>query len=149
MTEQTAPKRRPFGVTIVIILQLLSIIVLVTDFSILEWVNDTIGNQTGQLIVLIQQGVGNTYLSLVIIVAVLLFVAVTTLGLWLLQRWAWLLIMIQLGVTMGGSLWLYFNGNRLYISMLINVVMVFYLNQHEVQQAFEHKAKTEETIWTT
>lgn len=149
MIKQPLPKRRPFGVTIITFLQLISVIVLVTDFSALRRVNDTIGSQTGQLIALVRQWFGDTPLSLALILAFIFFVIITTVGLWLLQRWAWLLIMIQLGVSMGAFLWLYFQGNPLYISMLINVVMVFYLNQHDVQQAFDHHPASEDQLWMT
>ncbi len=57
-------------------------------------------------------------------------------GLWHMQRWAWVLIMIQAGLGMASDLWGYFHGYPSYISILINVIIVFYLNQREVQRAF-------------
>jgi uncharacterized membrane protein (DUF2068 family) len=60
-------------------------------------------------------------------------------GLWRRQRWAWLLSMLQLGFFMLGDLYSYFTGSprESYAwSMLLNVGMVFYLNQRDVQALF-------------
>lgn len=62
--------------------------------------------------------------------------AVVAIGLWRLQRFAWVLIMIQTGLGMASDLWGYFHGYPSYTSMLINIIILFYLNQHEVQKAF-------------
>jgi hypothetical protein len=62
--------------------------------------------------------------------------AVTLYGLWGMRRWAWYLVMLSLGLTMVTELYRYFFDQPDYWSMLFAVVMVFYLNQREVQQAF-------------
>jgi hypothetical protein len=75
-------------------------------------------------------------LSLIVMVIINPICAV---GLWRRQRWAWLLSMLQLGFFMLGDLYSYFTGNPLASyawSMLLNVGMVFYLNQRDVQALF-------------
>lgn len=67
-------------------------------------------------------------------------------GLWRRQRWAWFLTMLQLGFFMLSDLYSYFTGDppETYAwSMLLNVAMVFYLNQREVQALFLRKPRGE------
>ena len=64
---------------------------------------------------------------------------VCAVGLWRRQRWAWFLTMLQLGAFMISDLYSYFTNSppETYAwSMLLNVFMVFYLNQREVQAIF-------------
>jgi hypothetical protein len=68
---------------------------------------------------------------------------VIVVGFWRLQRWAWYLVMVFAGVTMAVDLWQYFWGSSYYMSMFINVIIVLYLNQRDVQQAFLHNRKAE------
>jgi len=77
--------------------------------------------------------------------AIILVELVIAFGLWHLNRSAWVLIMIQRGVSMAVNLWLYANGEPLYLDMLLSVIIVFYLNQREVQQAFERRPRLQET----
>jgi uncharacterized membrane protein (DUF2068 family) len=65
-------------------------------------------------------------------------------GLWRRQRWAWFLTMLQVGVFMIEDLYGYFTGapeEEYAWSMLLNVIMVFYLNQREVQAIFTRKER--------
>jgi hypothetical protein len=72
---------------------------------------------------------------------VLLFIinGVCAVGLWRRQRWAWFLTMLQLGAFMLSDLYSYFTNSppETYAwSMLLNIFMVFYLNQRDVQAIF-------------
>jgi len=60
-------------------------------------------------------------------------------GLWRMQRWAWFITMLDLGLSMSIGLYSYYYGDPDYWTMFFNVVMVFYLNQREVQNAFIRK----------
>ena len=67
---------------------------------------------------------------------------VCAVGLWQRRRWAWFLTMLQLGVFMLSDLYSYFTNSppETYAwSMLLNIFMVFYLNQREVQAIFLSK----------
>ncbi len=75
---------------------------------------------------------------------ILLIQLVIMIGLWRLRRWAWFLFMVQLGIGMAIYIWAYVNGVALYIYMLLNIIMVFYLNQHEVQHVFGQKPKPQQ-----
>ncbi len=57
-------------------------------------------------------------------------------GLWRGRRWAWYLTMLLLAATMSFDIWDYLHGRPSYLSMLLNVLMVFYLNQQEVRSLF-------------
>ena len=57
-------------------------------------------------------------------------------GLWMMLRWAWVATMLWTGVNLALGLWDYGQGDPNYVSMLINVLIVFYLNLREVQEAF-------------
>lgn len=61
---------------------------------------------------------------------------IVSLGLWRLQRWAWVATILWAGVNMGQALYGYFWGSPQYIAMALSVVIVLYLNQREVQLAF-------------
>jgi hypothetical protein len=62
---------------------------------------------------------------------------VAAVGLLRLQRWAWVLVMLITGGQLAADLWQYVAaGDRPYEGMLLNVAVVFYLNQGEVQRTF-------------
>jgi hypothetical protein len=120
--------KRPFGVTVIVILTLAS--VLVTLFPIL----------TMPSVPLMRELEVYAAFTPFDVVNVLLIPAqlVLAFGLWYLKRWAWVLYMIQLGISMIVGLQAHFSGqaNADYFVMVVNVLVVFYLNQGEVQRAF-------------
>lgn len=61
-------------------------------------------------------------------------------GLLLRKRWAWVAVMILVGLSLAASALLYYIDTPNYADMLINVIIVFYLNQRDVQTAFEAPA---------
>jgi hypothetical protein len=67
-------------------------------------------------------------------------------GLWAGRRWAWYLTMLVLAGTMTTDMWRFIHGQPEYISMLINVLMVFYLNQQEVRSLFMEPAQTAQAL---
>jgi uncharacterized membrane protein (DUF2068 family) len=80
--------------------------------------------------------INNPVTMRIVFLAVILLEAFIIVGLWRMQRFAWVLIMVQVGLSMTFDLWGYFHGYPSYVSMLIDVIIVFYLNQREVQRAF-------------
>jgi hypothetical protein len=71
-----------------------------------------------------------------VIIAIWVIVIV---GLWTLQRWAWVTLMILTGLTLTYALVRYLEGEPNYISMAINVAAAFYLNDNSVQRAFARR----------
>ena len=61
---------------------------------------------------------------------------IVSVGLWHLQRWAWVATMCWAGINMAQALWAYWIGEPQYAAMVLSVVIVLYLNQRDVQLAF-------------
>jgi hypothetical protein len=129
-------RKRPFGVTAIVILQAASILALAVDIYRMQAVQS----------IFFLTGVEYSGLVLPMGIAIILLELVIAFGLWRLKRSAWVLKMIQQGIGMSVYLWFYANGDPLYLSMLLSVIIVFYLNQHEVQQVFERKPRFQETV---
>jgi len=79
---------------------------------------------------------------------VLIIFLVLALGLWRLQRWAWVFLMVWQGLLMIGDIWGRFNGNPSYLTMILSVIIVFYINQREVKKAFSGRDWLR-SKWTT
>jgi uncharacterized membrane protein (DUF2068 family) len=126
------PKRkRPFGVLAVIGLQFIFLSVFAFDLG------RALAGQSSLLF----PGIENRQAVLFVDLGIILMQLVIIFGLWRLQIWAWFLIMIQIGVSMTGDLVRYFSGDPFYPTMLLNILMVFYLNQREIQQTFESRTE--------
>lgn len=121
--------RRPFGLIAIVILQVVSLSVPLVDLLRVQ------AGQPSRFL----PGVEDSNIVLIVNLGVVLVQLGIAFGLWWFKSWAWFLIMFQLGVGMTGDIWRYIEGSPPYFSMLLNVIMVFYLNQREIQQAFEHE----------
>jgi hypothetical protein len=123
--KENMAKRRPFGLYLIIALQLVVAILLVLAL---------LGEKTIAIYLklLVQNPIFFTWFGWVLIGFLLLAV----LGLWILKRWGWILTMILTGLGLGFSIWSYFQGSPHYISMVLYLVIVFYLNQRDVQYPF-------------
>jgi hypothetical protein len=123
--KENMAKRRPFGLYLIIALQLVVAILLVLAL---------LGEKTIAIYLklLVQNPIFYTWFGWVLIGFLLLAV----LGLWILKRWGWILTMILTGLGLGFSIWSYFQGSPHYISMVLYLVIVFYLNQRDVQYPF-------------
>ena len=51
------------------------------------------------------------------------------------RQWAWVLAIVSSGVILAVDLGWWWTGEPRYLSMLLNVIAVFYLNQRDVQLA--------------
>jgi len=85
--------------------------------------------------------------SRVVLLMIILFQLAIAIGLWRLQRWAWMCLMIWQGLVMAMDIWGRFNGNPSHLTMIINVIIVFYINQREVKKAFSGRTLVGEK-WT-
>lgn len=128
--------RRPFGLNAIIILQLLTVLFSATLLAL-------IGFALGAAYLAAEQGqpldLDISLLEPLDLIGALLINLLCAIGLWRRQRWAWFLTMLQLGFFMSQDLYGYFTGaatDTYAWTMLLNIVMVFYLNQREVQAVF-------------
>lgn len=145
--SKNSTRKRPFGIKVIVLLQILSVLPFFLVGSLLSLRElDTPFPVLVQLELLPNSGAIPAVISGLIIAFQVVFV----LGLWQLKRWAWLLLMIQLGMSMAINLWSYHLGATPYFDMMLDVATVFYLNQRDVQRAFERRRRAvESTLWTT
>jgi hypothetical protein len=61
---------------------------------------------------------------------------IITVGLWRLKYWAWVATMLWTGTVLASALLLYVQGHPMYLVMVQHIVIVFYLNESHVQNAF-------------
>lgn len=132
----TIKPKRPFGVIVIVLLTLA--IVLVTLFPLLALPSVPVLNELKVYAAITPFRVVN--------VVLVPFQLILAFGLWYLRRWAWVLYMIQLGISMTVGLQAHFSGqaDADYFGMAINVLIVFYLNQRDVQQAFGYNPQQRE-----
>ncbi len=130
----TSPKI-PFGITAIIILQFASaavtIITLSTDATLLARLQR------------IDPGVALSEEALLFVI--ILIQVMMAIGLWRMQRWAWFVMMVFVGWSMAVDIWRVMYGSPDYLRMLLNVIIVFYLNQRDVQRAFSQRMAEEQS----
>src|SRR5690242_7939811 len=116
-------RKRPFGVTIIAIAIALS------------------GPSMGLSVVLdflrLHISVDGYRLDVTTFAASLLALALAV-GLWQLRPWAWSAVMLWTGAALAGALLAYHSGHPDYAVMVEGMIIVFYLNQQDVQHAFGH-----------
>ena len=79
-------------------------------------------------------------LPLVVVIAITIAaILAVSIGLFLLKRWAWIAVMILIGFNLLYGIVYYLNGGQPFVSLLLDVISVFYLNQSTVQAAFERR----------
>jgi len=121
-------RRRPLGVTILVVMELLLAallaIGLVTDGSVTLPLISTED----------EPGVATAATVIALVLAG---------GLWFLRRWAWIGVMLWHGIILGTSLLAYIRGETPYAEMAISMIIVFYLNQSDVEGAFRRRSVTE------
>jgi hypothetical protein len=126
-------RKRPFGLYAVIVLLLLqgpSLIASRDEVRYgLGWIVPA-GQNTGAVADLI--GISLSLIALVLIV-----------GLWRLKRWAWVGAMMFVGLGLTVGIIQYLRNQPLYGTMLLNIFIVFYLNQRDVQDLFERRRPRE------
>ena len=129
--ESPTAHMRPFGIKAIIVLQLLYVALLITaQVDILtqgDWPD------------VLPQPTESVAVAVAILNVLILLGLISMPGLWRLKYWAWVLLMLQIGVSLGVALWAYFSGSPQYGSMVIGVAMVFYLNQGDVRRAFSRR----------
>ena len=140
-TEQIhrSSTKRPFGVSVIILMIFLFSLLLMLVFA--SSLGITYGKDVTQSLELEDAPASSLMLHYGIIPFFIIAELIIIVGLWRLQHWAWFLLMLQVGLSMLGDIRGYFYGQPVYITMVINVIIVFYLNQREVQRIFKTKSK--------
>jgi uncharacterized membrane protein (DUF2068 family) len=127
---ESAPKnrKRPFGVNAIIVLSALSVLYSVALAIILYF--DVIAAVPSLAKLELER-----WLMIYLIATSVVQIAIIV-GLWRLQRWGWFLVMLHTGLGLFLNIWAYFYSHPNYFAMLASVLIVLYLNQRDVQQAF-------------
>ncbi len=129
------PKRtRPFGIRIIILLQLIYVALLITTQVDILVQGDTLLQVRWADV--LPQPTESLVATLAVLNTLILITLITVAGLWQLKHWAWVLLMLQIGVSLGLTMWAYFSGSPQHLAMAIGVITVFYLNQGDVRRAF-------------
>jgi hypothetical protein len=129
---KSSPNKRPFGVSVIVLL--IAIYILFTASVFYLSIKSQDSSISAQLVQIM-----NPAEILAILIAELIILLAIAIGLWRLQQWAWFLLMIWVGIQMFFDLMDYFYGHNIHASMLISVIIVFYINQREVKKAFSGK----------
>jgi hypothetical protein len=126
-TRRDTKPLRPFGVTLIALVQAVNAITLGLHLLLTR--------VDPNLIVREDPGFFGTIMVLLgLIVAV---------GLWRLERWAWVATMLWAGVSLASGLIAHFDGRPTSHSvMALSLLQVFYLNLSDVQRAFHREDST-------
>lgn len=149
MKSQTAEvelppqSRRPFGVYAIVGLLMLGVVAAVLEilrvqtrlFGIWQTADEILREYSGPTDLAAYLFTDPTMI-IIANVAIILFWFLLIVGLWRMQRWAWLMVMLFTGANLIFTLFRYFNDDPDYLSMLINVAVTFYLNDRNVQRAY-------------
>src|SRR6478609_3005912 len=138
MTDLPGPSdgRRPIGVLIVAVIQLLRAVLIVGQFlhlqatAGLEWLS-----ASAQFVEPPPGTVAETLVRLIGIGLAAASIAVAA-GLLAHRRWGWVGAIVLSGVSLAFSIGAWWEGDPVYLNMAINVVAVFYLNQRDVRAIF-------------
>ena len=144
------PSRRPCGVYVLVVILLLGVFAAALEIARARsellgfWATaeELLRDRSGLVSLADRLFVDPDVLTVIngLIISVWVLVII---GMWLLQRWAWLVLMIATGVTLTFSLYRYFEGHPDYFSMLVNVAVAFYLNDRNVQRAYARRMPEE------
>ena len=137
-------RRYPLGVIVVIVIAVLRCITIVTTFlglqndgSIISWV---IGSSP---VPDLAPGSELGLVAKVILIGILVASVLVVVGLLAHRRWAWVLAIVTSGFILAIDLGWWFSGEARYISMVLNVIAVFYLNQRDVRLSLRGEAVIE------
>jgi hypothetical protein len=119
-------RQRPLGVVVIAVF-------LVAD-AVLSLAEHLLGIGTGTRQDILADAEGQVSLLIIVLVTLRLVAAV---GLWLRWRRGWVLTMLLVGASLVINLWLYWQGEPLYLRMAIDVVLALYLNQGAVREYFD------------
>ena len=150
-TTTRVATKRPFGVTLVGVLQLVQGLLLVGFAAAAIFLNATLGSgRLGRALVVNLAGLTLTgVLSAVLVGTLGIFIVLSGIGVLRLVSWAWLAAMALQGWTLALFLFSYFirgqSNYSTYPSVLLSVIIVFYLNSRTVRRTFDRIRRREST----
>ena len=141
--ELPPQSKRPFGVYAIVILLLLGVVAAVLEilrvqaelFGFWRTADEVLRKYSGLTDLTAYLFTDPTLVTIANAAAIVFWFLLIG-GLWQMKRWAWLLVMIFTGSNLAFTLFRYFNDDPDYPSMLILVVITFYLNDRDVQRAY-------------
>jgi hypothetical protein len=135
--------KRPLGVTILAVLLLLYglLMTALSLFVLALGVLDYTGNVPSGLLVVLRQLSVIDVLEVAAQVALGVFALLSGFGMFWMRPWAWLMAMLLLGCELAIQLGSYFEGHPSYLTLLITALLVFYLNQRPIREAFSIEPK--------
>ena len=126
--------RYPLGVVVVIVIAALRCVTIIATFiglqndgGVIDWV---IGSSP---VPELAPGSDLGLIARVILIGILIASVLVVIGLLAHRRWAWVLAIVTSGFILAIDLGWWFSSEPRYISMLLNVIAVFYLNQPDVR----------------
>ena len=126
--------RYPLGVVVVIVIAALRCVTIIATFiglqndgGVIDWV---IGSSP---VPELAPGSDLGLIARVMLIGILIASVLVVVGLLARRRWAWVLAIVTSGFILAIDLGWWFSSEPRYISMLLNVIAVFYLNQPDVR----------------
>ena len=126
--------RYPLGVVVVIVIAVARCVTIIGTFiglqsegSVFDWV------VSSSPVPELAPGSNLGLIARVILIGILIASVLVVIGLLAHRRWAWVLAIVTSGFILAIDLGWWFSSEPRYISMLLNVIAVFYLNQPDVR----------------
>jgi hypothetical protein len=124
--EMRAMRSRPLGIVVIVVFALINAV------SFLLAVNATIPGlgESGLSKIAELGNIGDVVADALGVLAIL-----AAIGLWFLNRRAWVLTMVLVGTALVFGLYSWWLGEPNYVRLLLNAIMALYLNQSAVREA--------------
>ena len=126
-------RKRPFGLYAVLVLLVLQGPSLIAS-------GDEVRDGLGRIV---PAGQDPAQVAELLSISLSLIALVLIVGLYRLRRWAWVGTMLFVGLGLTVGILQYLRDQPLYGTMLLDVFIVFYLNQRNVQDVFERRRPQE------
>ena len=132
---RTVRSRYPLGIIVIVVfgavrcLSIVAALLKVQGGDLAQWLRDTSPLPDAP------DGTASAVIVTVILIGLLVASLATIVGLFAWRSWAWVLAIILSGIILAIDLGWWWSGEPRYVSMALNVIAVFYLNQRDVRLA--------------
>ena len=141
-SARSVRSRYPLGILVIVALTVVRCLSIVTALfkvqggDLAQWLRDTSPLPDAP------DGTAGAVIVTVLLVGILVASLATIVGLFSWRPWAWVLAIILSGIILAIDLGWWWSGEARYLSMLLNVIAVFYLNQRDVRLALHGEVAT-------